>query len=414
MKIDLITLLTIISAVNIIQAVVFIIQYRINKNYNGIGWWTAGFIMVASGLLVSFLRKIPELENIVIILSNIILLLAIIFIYTGCMRFFDKKENKVLILIIFIIYIISLSYFTYINKNVNIRAFIIAISISYFSLLTANCIRANRFPAISATAIFNSAIFYVHSLYFLLRGTSIFSFPDNQNYFLPNNFLILIYIFQLIIGVAWTFGLIIMVNQRLGADLTMLLKETHHRIKNNMNFVINLLSMEAAIRKNTESQEILNNASSRIMSMMTLYEYLYKNEIKEMINAKSYIKDLITALKNIHDNNTNLKIEYQIDEIQLKPVTISSIGLIINELFTNSIKYAYNEKDECILRIKLTLLKDNIHLIFADNGNEIYNTDFFNNSNSFGINLVKMLVKKLHGTINTEIDNGLKYTIIFK
>jgi two-component sensor histidine kinase len=202
--------------------------------------------------------------------------------------------------------------------------------------------------------------------------------------------------------------------QLLLSEKEMLLHETHHRIKNNMMVLSSILQIEANKLKNEPKyQQILNDCANRFGSMMLLYEYLYKNEIKDEMNIQDYLQNLIEQLSEIFEH-ISLKTEVNIQEIYLTPKIVSKIGIIINELFTNSVKYALKSNDELIISISATKNDDIITLVFSDNGVGLPNSVSFENAKSFGLQLISMLVKDIRGKIKTEQKQGTKYIIEFK
>lgn len=202
--------------------------------------------------------------------------------------------------------------------------------------------------------------------------------------------------------------------QTLLEEKKMLLRETHHRIKNNMNVISSILSIESAGQpEKSESKNILEESANRIISMMVLYDMLYKNEISNETDIDIFIRSLTDKLLEIHNKLVPLKAELNISDIKLPAGKASNIGIIINELFTNSVKYAFEgKKTDCKIRIDIKKKNENeIELIFADNGVGLPESITFEDSLSFGLQLINMLVKQNNGSITTKIDNGTKYII---
>lgn len=192
----------------------------------------------------------------------------------------------------------------------------------------------------------------------------------------------------------------------------MLLQETHHRIKNNMSILRSIFEIESDMHdKHPDCKKILQDSSSRVMSMMTLYDYLYKTEIENEMSVQLYLYQLVEKIKVIH-KHFPIKIETHFDDIYLKSSIMSKIGIIINELFTNSFKYAFNNKYDCNIFISLKKYDNIITLIFSDNGIGLPSTFSFENSNSFGMRLIKMLVSENKGKVEAENQSlGSKFII---
>jgi len=124
MNIDLRTLILIMSITSILQIIVLWIQYRVNKIYHGVGWWLLGFSSIALGYGFLFLRDLIAIKLITIIFANTLALLGFIFIYTGIMRFLDRKENSRMIITIF-------------KDEIIVRTIIVYTTFSTVSFITA-------------------------------------------------------------------------------------------------------------------------------------------------------------------------------------------------------------------------------------------------------------------------------------
>ena len=127
--------------------------------------------------------------------------------------------------------------------------------------------------------------------------------------------------------------------RKLLAEKELILKEVHHRIKNNLNSVISLLSLQANAQGNSDTKEILTDASGRIRSMMVLYDRLYRSKAVGDISIKDYFQALADELTKAHPQGVT--IETQVDDFNLDVKTVSVLGIIINELITNTLKYAF-------------------------------------------------------------------------
>jgi len=217
-NIDIRTLFIVLIITNFLQASVIFIQYLINKTYQGICWWVLGHTSLAIGFTLMLLRDFTSIELITIILANSLLMLGFISIYIGSMRFLDKKENRGIIIPVFAVFILSYFYFTYVNNDITIRSIIIAGTIAIVSFLTALDLFVNKASNITASANFLSAILLGHSCFFVLRAV-VLIFAPIDIVFTPTLMQTVLFLFQLIEGTLLTFGLIIMVNQRLNAEM---------------------------------------------------------------------------------------------------------------------------------------------------------------------------------------------------
>lgn len=220
MEIDIRTLILILGVSHLMQVVVFFHQYKVNKTYNGIGWWLLWSAAESIGFLSMLLRGIPSFFQFVVMIQNISIISGTIFIYIGIMRFFNKKENLKIIIPIFIVYVLSLFYFLIIYNDIQIRSVIINTSLAIISFLTAISLFKYKIRSINSTANFNALIFIIHGGIFTFRTVMIILGTPVEDVFDTTVFNILPYFDALIVSLLWTFGFIIMVNQRLNVEMT--------------------------------------------------------------------------------------------------------------------------------------------------------------------------------------------------
>ncbi len=193
-------------------------------------------------------------------------------------------------------------------------------------------------------------------------------------------------------------------------EKNILLKETHHRVKNSFQIVSSLLYLQSENMKDKEAALAVKEAQNRVKSMVLIHQKLYSKDQLIGIETKEYIEDLVNdIIENQTDTIPNLTTHIDVESAVFSIDSITPLGLIINELITNCIKHAFpaNVKDP---KITLEFKKqgDNYLLIVEDNGigfsNEI-------NENSFGIKLIHALAKKLKGKIVFENSGGTHFSM---
>lgn len=217
MSIDIRTIIMVLGITHIIQIVVFYYQYMINKNYRGPGWWLMWSAAEVTGFAFMLLRQIPPIQKIAIIIQNSMIILGVIFLYIGIMRFFDKRENRVIIISVFSLFLASLLYFLYVNENFQIRGIIVSAALAFVSFLTAHGLFVNKTPSVSSSANFSASIFLVHGLVHIFRAVMLLK-DTSVNLFEPTLLNIVTYLDALIVSILWTFCFIVMINQRLNAE----------------------------------------------------------------------------------------------------------------------------------------------------------------------------------------------------
>jgi|GEM_PF-1241056 len=197
------------------------------------------------------------------------------------------------------------------------------------------------------------------------------------------------------------------------AEKEILLREVHHRIKNNMTTIASLLTLQAMSLTEPSAVAALADAGSRVQSMLLLYEQLFVSTGFSKISAQQYIPALATQVIENFPNSNLVTIKTAIDDIMLDVKIIQPLGIIINEILTNIMKYAFIGRTAGEINVNMHYNEKRICLVIADNGVGITESIDFNNSPGFGLTLISLLAKQLQGTIRKENDSGTKFTLEF-
>jgi len=194
-----------------------------------------------------------------------------------------------------------------------------------------------------------------------------------------------------------------------------LLKEIHHRVKNNLQVISSLLYLQSNRIKEKEYKDIFNESQNRIKSMALVHEKLYKSDDLSGIELSDYIRSLINYLiRSYNVNYQKIKLEIKIDNIFLSIDKSIPFGLIVNELVTNSLKYAFEGREEGILRISIVLDEiGTIKVSIFDDGKGIPAGFDIKNSTSLGLRLVQTLVTQLEGSLQINTNVGTEFLIEF-
>ncbi|MEP0985306.1 histidine kinase dimerization/phosphoacceptor domain -containing protein [Ekhidna sp.] len=187
------------------------------------------------------------------------------------------------------------------------------------------------------------------------------------------------------------------------AEKETLLKEIHHRVKNNLQVVSSLLSMQSRFITDENALGAVNEGQTRVESMALIHQKLYQENNLSGVNAKEYIEDLAEILKQSYSTNTDVEFEYEVDELMIDVDTIIPIGLILNELICNSLKHAFPESEEGIIRVGLKEIDHELKLEISDNG---VGLDHVSSEKSFGMVLIDSLAMKLKATLQINTQNG--------
>lgn len=194
----------------------------------------------------------------------------------------------------------------------------------------------------------------------------------------------------------------------------MLLREVHHRVKNNMQIMSSLLNMETQYVKEEETINVLKESQNRIKSMAMVHEKLYQSNDLTNINIRDYILNLaIDLFYSYNLKKEQIILVTDVDAIKLNLETALPCGLILCELVTNSIKYAFPQGKKGKVEITLKIIEDLIQLTISDNGIGLPNKDYLNNE-TLGLQLVQSLTNQLAGKLELDLSHGTQFKISFK
>lgn len=209
--------------------------------------------------------------------------------------------------------------------------------------------------------------------------------------------------------------------RRLLAEKELLLHEVHHRIKNNMNTVASLLSLQIDASEDTFVGQTLADARNRLLSMEVLYEKLYRRELLDEMTLSEYLEPLIDEIRTVQQPDVDIAVHTDVAYISLAVPKLSAVGMIVNELLSNIFKHAFAggfDRENPEITITATVIdeggspyRDGIQLIVEDNGRGFSNG--IEPQEGFGMLLVRTLVEQLEGDFQFRSENGTCCTIRF-
>ncbi|WP_435416472.1 sensor histidine kinase [Polaribacter aestuariivivens] len=194
----------------------------------------------------------------------------------------------------------------------------------------------------------------------------------------------------------------------------LLVKEVHHRVKNNFQIVSSLLELQSRGIEDEKAKELANEGKNRIKSMALIHQKLYQNETG-LVNFDEYIQLLVKELSAMYGSDNKVETSISSENMSFDVDTAIPLGLIINEIITNSYKYAFRNNKNNKLSIAINKNKDNNYqLVIEDNGPGLSNDFDIKKAKSLGLRLINRLVKQLQGSLNQTNKNGAKFEISFK
>jgi two-component sensor histidine kinase len=201
--------------------------------------------------------------------------------------------------------------------------------------------------------------------------------------------------------------------QKQSTDLEVLMKEIHHRVKNNLQVVSSLLDLQSHTITDSQASAAVKEGKNRVQSMALIHQNLYSEGNIKGIMVKEYIGNLVQSLSDSYNiSNDKVKINISIDDLNLDVDTMIPLGLVLNELVSNSFKYAFpqdavrNKNNSGILNILLEEKNEKLHLKVSDNGAGFPVDMDIKLAKSFGLKMIKAFAQKLKATLDIYNDDG--------
>jgi len=204
--------------------------------------------------------------------------------------------------------------------------------------------------------------------------------------------------------------------QKMIEEKEWLLKEVHHRVKNNLQIMISLLNTQANYLDNDAAVKAITESQERMHAISLIHQKLYNSEDTAFINFNEYVHELVQHIRNGFSRGSAIEFEIDITNIQLDVAQAVPLGLILNEAISNSIKYGFPDGSQGLVNISIThsINEDAYILIFTDNGVGFTTHYDLSKMVSFGMRLMQGLSKQLGGSFKIESNTGVRIEISFK
>jgi two-component sensor histidine kinase len=196
-----------------------------------------------------------------------------------------------------------------------------------------------------------------------------------------------------------------------------LLKEIHHRVKNNLQVISSLLNLQANQIRDKESAAVFRDSQSRVKAMSLVHERLYQSSDLARIDFAGYVQDVTRHLLRSYQSGPHrVKLQVDVDPVSFNIDTAIPCALIINELVSNAMKYAFPNGREGEIHIRLNQLDatGDLNLCISDNGVGFPVNVSWEKTDSLGLQLVRSLTDQLNGTIQCQLDQGSRFDIRFR
>jgi two-component sensor histidine kinase len=196
-------------------------------------------------------------------------------------------------------------------------------------------------------------------------------------------------------------------------DNEFLLKEIHHRVKNNLEIVSSLLALQSAEINDPKVVDAMQKSKHRIHSMSMIHQKLYQEKSLSSIEMKAYFEELANYVINVFDAGDRVEVFFEMESLELDVDTAIPIGLIVNELVTNSLKYAFPNNQKGTVRIGLKKENNQLYLKVSDNGiGKSVKEEFI--GTGFGTKLIQLLTRQLEGKMKLDVENGTQVSFEFQ
>lgn len=199
------------------------------------------------------------------------------------------------------------------------------------------------------------------------------------------------------------------------AERELLLKEIHHRVKNNLQIISSLLSMQTRSMQDIKAKDAMKESQSRVKTMALIHEKLYQYDNLSKINMKEYMQQLSDFLTQTYRSEKQIHVNIDAEDINLDMDMAIPLGLITNELLSNSLKYAFQDKEGGEIYITFTEPEPGIYkLLVRDSGKGLDDNLDIENTKSLGLKLVRTLTRQINGNLKISSNPGATFEIDFR
>lgn len=197
------------------------------------------------------------------------------------------------------------------------------------------------------------------------------------------------------------------------AEKEALHRELLHRVKNSFALIKSLIYLERQRIEDESTNKILEELEHRVSSLSQMYSLLNETGVSQQIDLDYYLMQITKSLmSSFIEKNQKISIQTSFDKVTVSPKEASSIGLIINELLTNSLKYAFDKDIEGLIIVSLKVIDQEAILLVSDNGKGLSKSFSIEGSSGMGLELVKMLTEQLSGKLEVTSNNGATFKIV--
>jgi two-component sensor histidine kinase len=193
-----------------------------------------------------------------------------------------------------------------------------------------------------------------------------------------------------------------------------LLREVHHRVKNNLQIICSLLNLQAAYIRDPEALAMFQESQNRVRLMASIHDALYRSDNLSRLDAREFLCDVTENLLRAHGGGGNVRIDVAVDGVAMSVDLAVPCGLIVNELVSASMKHALAKGAATVIRVELRSCGDGQYTLeVSDDGEPLFGADWWRGGHTLGWQLVDTLTKQLAGRLEVRADGGARCTVTF-
>jgi two-component sensor histidine kinase len=192
-----------------------------------------------------------------------------------------------------------------------------------------------------------------------------------------------------------------------------ILREVHHRIKNNMGVIQSLLNLQASSVQEPKAAAALEDAANRVQSMTLLYDKLYQSATFDAVSIRDYLSTLVDEIVGTFPGGASVRVEKNIEDFPLDVRRLQPLGIIVNELLTNIMKHAFVGRDAGSIEVSVSTQGEKVSIVVRDDGVGLPESIDFESASGFGLMLVQNLAAQIGGRIRLERGAGTAVVLAF-
>ena len=407
--------------------VLMLLWRQSRQRFAGTGFWVLDLVFQAAALFLIVLRgRVPDWISMTG--SNTLVIAGALLGYMGLERFVGKKGPQVQNYILLTAFAFVHGYFICVQPNLEAIIFILSVGLLLICFQCLWLLWRRVGPDMRPLTFGVGLVFGIYCLVSVVRIVEFFITTQwKSDYFRTGPFEPLVLLTYQMLFILLTYGLVLMVNKRLLMQIRTqeekikaslleketMLKEIHHRVKNNLQVISSLLALQSGYVQDEKSREIFQESQDRVSTMAKIHTMLCQSEDMSGVDFGGFIGDLAGRLQQSYGiAGSRVGIHVNVD-VSMTIETSIPCGLILNELVSNALKHAFPEGRGGEVNISMIKAGDRFVLTVQDNGIGFPEAVDFKNSKSLGLELVNLLVGQMNGAITLTVERGATFTVTF-